>query len=650
HHMTESPLLREIIKDEWASDALIMSDWGATQTVAEAINNGLDLAMPGPTTPWDNMKFAVQSGDVDEDTINETIYRYLTLALRVGALTFPDEEEASAATTSEADTTSAELGAEPGEATGETTAEASEKDWTLDPETRAFLRELATESFVLARNEGVLPLENNPSTIAVLGPNARNGRSQGGGSATVFPDRVSEPLDALRTRFNTSTITYAPGVLSTDRIPVAAGQFNNADGKPGIVLDIIGHDGRILDTRHLRHAQFNWINGFGDGIEFSDVAELRGRTTLTAEQAGNYRVGMSAHGKIRLNVNGETKIREDSEIPTDVDFVEVIMTPKQFATQIPLQAGETAEIEFTFESIGADEFGTPYWAFELNIGEPFGNPDEELERAVEAARNSEVAIVVVGTNERVESEGHDRENLDLPGRQDELVSRVAAVNKNTIVIVNAGAPVLMPWFDEVAAVLLVWFPGQEMGNAIADVLSGDAEPGGRMPTTWPKPGAIIAPENVPTNGELVYEEGVFIGYRAYAKHGVEPQIPFGFGLGYTTWEFGDAEPTEPTVDEPEYDDYNPYAPANAVTFTVTNTGERAGKTVAQVYIENLDTRIDRPLRWLVGWAPVYAEPGETKQVTIDIPRRYMEYWNGMDWEAEAGDYGIVVAEYFTPAE
>ncbi|MDO5035229.1 MAG: glycoside hydrolase family 3 C-terminal domain-containing protein, partial [Actinomycetaceae bacterium] len=646
HHMTESPLLREIIKDEWASDALIMSDWGATQTIAPAINNGLDLAMPGPTTPWSAMKFAVQSGDVDEETINESIYRYLILAIRVGALTLPDDEEAPAPTTSEASTTSEAPGAEPGQTPGET----AEKDWTLDPETRTFLRELATETFVLARNEGILPLENSPSTIAVLGPNARTGRSQGGGSATVFPDHVSEPLDALRTRFNTSTITYAPGVLSTDRIPVATGQFNNVGGKPGIVLDIIGHDGQILDTRHLRRSQFNWINGFGGGIEFDDVAELRGRTTLVAEEAGDYRIGMSAHGKIRLDINGETKIREDSEIPTDVDFVEVIMTPKQFATQIPLQAGETAEIEFTFESIGADEFGTPYWAFELNIGEPFGNPDEEIERAVEAARNSEVAIVVVGTNERVESEGHDRENLDLPGRQDELVTRVAEVNKNTIVIVNAGAPVLMPWFDEVAAVLLVWFPGQEMGNAIADVLSGDAEPGGRMPTTWPKPGAIIAPENVPTDGDLHYSEGLYIGYRAYAKEGIEPQIPFGFGLGYTTWEFGEAEPTEPTVDEPEYDNYNPYAPANAVTFTVTNTGERAGKTVAQVYLENLDTQIDRPLRWLVGYAPVYAEPGETKQVTVDIPRRYMEYWNGIDWEAEAGDYGIVIAEYFTPAE
>lgn len=623
HFMTESPLQNDVIKDEWDSRALIMSDWGATRSV-DAINNGLDLAMPGPKTAWDSLKQAVESGEVSIDTVNQAVLRFLTLALRVGALRYGDEDAA---------------GATPPPVT----------DWTLDENTRAFLRRLATESFVLVRNDGVLPLAKDAKSIAVLGPNARAGRAQGGGSASVFPDHVSHPLDAIRERFQDAQITYAPGVLATERVPVASGQFNHADGKPGIVLDFIGVNGQVLDTRHHRVAQFNWVNGFGPDFTPDEVAEIRGRTTLVADQAGNYKVGMSAAGRIRVVVDGETKIDLNSEMPTDVDFVEVLMAPPQYVTEVPLAAGESVDIEFSFKATGPDEIGNPYWGFQFNVDEPFGDPDAEMDRAVEVARNSEVAVVIIGTTEEVESEGYDRENLDLPGRQDELVSRVAAVNPNTVVLVNAGAPVLMPWFEDVAGVMLVWFPGQEMGNAIADVLSGDAEPGGRMPTTWPQPGAVIAPQNIPQDGKVHYGEGLYIGYRAYAKANVEPQVPFGFGLGYTTWEFGQAVPIEDEVGEPEDQHANPFDAINRISFDVTNTGKRPGKTVAQIYIEKLDSKIDRPKRWLVAYAPVYADAGETKTVTVDIPGRFIEYWDGSQWAAEGGDYSVVVADCFTPA-
>lgn len=628
--MTESPLQEELLRDEWGTHALVMSDWGATRSTA-SINAGLDLAMPGPKTPWDDMPVAVESGEVTEETIDVAVLRYLTLALRVGALRFGDEGDADNAPEQAAHT------------------DESRTDWTLDEETRSFLRRLATESFVLARNRDVLPLADSVKSIAVLGPNARAGRAQGGGSASVFPDRVSHPLEAIRNRFSDAEVYYAPGVLATDRVPVADGQFNQVDGKPGIVLEFIGTNGEVLDTRHHRVAQFNWVNGFGPDFKPEDVAEIRGRTTIVADEAGNYRIGMSAAGRIRLDVDGETKISVDSQMSGDEDFVEVLMTPPQHVTEVELQAGESVDVDFSFISSRPDEIGNPYWGFQLNIGEPFGDPETEIERAVEAARNAEVAVVIVGTSEEVESEGFDRTDLDLPGRQDELVRRVAEVNDKTIVLVNAGAPVLMPWFEDVAAVMLVWFPGQEMGNAIADVLSGAAEPGGRMPTTWPAPGGVIAPQNVPEDGIVRYDEGVFIGYRAYAKQGVKPLLPFGFGEGYTTWEYGDATVAEPEVDEPEDIHGNPYETLNSVTVPVTNTGDRPGKTVVQVYMDKLDSEIVRPQRWLVAYAPVYAEPGETKQVTLDIPRRFIEYWNGQDWEAEGGDYEIVIQNHFTPA-
>ncbi len=624
--MTESPLQEELLRDEWGTHALVMSDWGATRSIAPSINSGLDLAMPGPTTPWDDMKAAVESGEVTEESIDISVLRYLTLALRVGALRFGDEGEP-----------------------GATPDQADRTDWTLDEETRTFLRRLATESFVLVRNAGVLPLADSAKSIAVLGPNARSGRAQGGGSATVFPDGVSHPLEAIRSRFSNAEISYAPGVLATDRVPVADGQFNQVDGKPGIVLEFIGTNGEVLDTRHHRVATFNWVNGFGPDFKSEEVFEIRGRTTIVAEEAGNYRVGMSAAGRVRLDVGGETKIDLDSHMPGDGDFVEILMAPPQHVTDVSLEAGESVEVEFSFVSNRPNEAGDPYWGFQLNIGEPFGDAEAEIERAVEAARNSEVAVVIVGTTEEVESEGYDRENLDLPGRQDELVRRVAEVNDKTIVLVNAGAPVLMPWFEDVAGVMIVWFPGQEMGNAIADVLSGDAEPGGRMPTTWPKPEAVFAPQNVPEDGIVRYEEGIYIGYRAYAKAGIEPQIPFGYGKGYTTWEFGEAIMAEAEVDESDDHHADGFEPLNSVTFTATNTGDRPGKTVAQVYMDKLDSEIDRPERWLVAYAAIYAEPGETTEVTFHIPRRFVEYWNGFEWEAEGGDYEIAIQNYFSPA-
>ena len=174
----------------------------------------------------------------------------------------------------------------------------------------------------------------------------------------------------------------------------------------------------------------------------------------------------------------------------------------------------------------------------LGYAEPSGTPDELIAEAVVAAAEADMAVVVVGTTEEVESEGFDRTTLALPGRQDELVRRVAAANPRTIVVVNAGSPVELPWADEVAAVLLTWFPGQEAGHALADVLLGAAEPGGRLPTTWP----VVAADcpvlsTTPVDGVLPYDEGVFIGYRAWDRAGAVPRFGFGHGLGYTSWAY-----------------------------------------------------------------------------------------------------------------
>ena len=267
----------------------------------------------------------------------------------------------------------------------------------------------------------------------------------------------------------------------------------------------------------------------------------------------------------------------------------------------------------------------------LGYGAPTATPDELLTEAEAVASAADVAVVVVGTTDEVESEGFDRTSLALPGRQDELVRRVAAANPRTVVVVNAGSPVELPWADEVAAVLLAWFPGQEAGHALADVLLGATEPGGRLPTTWPVTAADCPVLSVtPVDGVLRYDESVFIGYRAWERSGVTPRFAFGHGLGYTSWAYEGLAVQDLTTGRA------------AVTVTVRNTGSRAGREVVQVYAGPASPDDRRPRRWLAGFASVSAGQGETATVTIELPERVFQVWDG-GWTTVPGEYVIEVA-------
>jgi beta-glucosidase len=289
----------------------------------------------------------------------------------------------------------------------------------------------------------------------------------------------------------------------------------------------------------------------------------------------------------------------------------------------------TVRLEHDVQSSPMAAFGT---FLQLNLEVPHGTDDEEIAAAVEAAAGSDVAVVVVGTTAEVESEGFDRTSLALPGRQDELVCRVAAANPRTVVVVNSGAPVLLPWAGDVAAVLLTWFGGQEFGNALADVLLGYAEPGGRLPTTWPASTEGL-PSTQPADGVLSYSEGLFIGYRGYDRDGREPLFPFGHGRGYTTWSYAaitvDCDMAAPVG-----------TPGVAVCVEVTNTGTRPGREVVQVYTSRPDSAVQRPAKWLAGFAVVDADPGETVNVGILIPGRAFRHWSDGGWTLEAGTFTL----------
>jgi len=513
--MTENPLLREVLKDEWGFDGVVVSDWYAGRSLAAAGDGLLDLVMPGPDGPWgEALVSAVRSGKVPESAVDGHVLRVLRLAARVGALDgFPGA------------------------------VEQAPDDWT-GRQVSAELRSAAAAGFVLARNtDAVLPLDAGTlRRIAVVGPNAAVARTLGGGSATVFPPYVVSPLDGLRSVLGDDVeVTHATGGRTTDRLPVApAEMLALPDGSgAGAQIRFFGADGAELGRQQRQAAAYLWWGPIEGDLTAGMVDHLEVRTRLRAPQHGRFALGVSGLGRFELFADGRSLVDTEVSLPAGADVVEGLMKPPQHAVAVDLEAGQELDVVLRYRpaDVGAALGGSEVTMLTVQLNFALQQDDQEqFDRAVALASDAEVAVVVVGTTEEVESEGYDRDSLALPGRQDELVRAVAAANPRTVVVVNAGAPVLMPWADDVAAVLLAWFPGQEFGNALADVLLGASEPGGRLPTTWPESEKGL-PSVQPVDGALPYEEGLLVGYRAYQYDGRVARYPFGHGMGYTTWSY-----------------------------------------------------------------------------------------------------------------
>ncbi|MFE9606433.1 beta-glucosidase [Streptomyces hokutonensis] len=619
HPMTESPLLRQVLHDDWDFDGLVMSDWFAARTTEQSARAALDLVMPGPIGPWgDALVAAVRKGKVDETLVDDKVLRLLRLAARVGAL----DGIPATARPSEQDTASV----------------------------AARLRETAAAGFVLARNENaVLPLNRAVlKKVAVLGPNAAVARTLGGGSATVFPPYTVSPLDGIRAALGDGVeITHGIGVTPQTRTPVAPlSHLRLPDGTgEGTEVRFLAADGTLLGSELRAGAAYTWMGSFGPGVPVGEVARVEVRTVVRATGAGRYAIGGSGIGRFRLSVAGAQAFDVRLQLPPGADLVEGLMTPPQRLHSVELAEGEETEIVLTHDidiDIDADTesasgstgeaIGGAVTMFQLNLQPPHGSDDEEIERAEALAREAEVAVVVIGTTEEVESEGFDRTSLALPGRQDELVRRVAEANPRTVVVVNSGAPVLLPWADDVAAVLLAWFPGQEFGNALADVLLGTAEPGGRLPTVWPASERGL-PTTEPSDGVLTYDEGLFIGHRGAGRPEWQPpRYDFGHGLGYTTWEYVSLDVPAETPPGADF----------TAEVRIRNTGTRHGKEVVQIYAGRPASEVERPVRWLAGFAVVEAAPGEETVATVTVDARALRHWDTGtgSWTVEPGTFRL----------
>ena len=599
--VTENELLETPLNSEWGFDGVVVSDWTAVRSVNSA-RHSQDLVMPGPQGPWgDALVAAVRAGEIDEALIDRKVARILTLAARVGALDGFDP-----------------VAAEP----------VAVEDGV------AFLREAEAAGTVLVRNRGAdgpeLPwTASTLGTVAVIGHNAMFARTQGGGSATVLPERVVTPLQGITAALPLASVSYSVGAVVQEGIaefPLST-LTNPATAEPGVLVRFLDAAGRELFREDRRATALVWFGGDAP-IASSSVLEVS--TRYTPDETGEVLVGFAGVGTGRVYVGGELR-HEATVEAVGTDLGAAFLAPPSSSVALSVRAGESIDLSFEYDIVQGGPLAGAL-AITFGIEPDLSDPDGLIAKAVEAARTADVAVVVVGTNSRVESEGFDRTSLALPGRQDELVSAVAAANPRTVVVVNSGSPVLMPWRDEVAAVLLTWFGGQEYGDALADVLLGVAEPGGRLPTTWPAELADVPVIDVtPVDGTVRYTEGIHIGYRAWLRAGSSPAYEFGHGLGYTSWQLADLQLSAESVRE---------GGTVEVSVAATNTGDRAGKQVVQVYASRPDSTIDRPVRWLVGFAPVTAAAGETATARISVPARAFADWADGGWHYEPGEFTL----------
>ncbi|MFI5610200.1 glycoside hydrolase family 3 C-terminal domain-containing protein [Amycolatopsis sp. NPDC051903] len=576
--------VQDTLRDTWGFDGMVMSDWGGTHSTVQTAKAGSDTEMPGSTYLGDALKVAVQSGSVSEAQLDTMVTQVLTAMIRVGLFDHPLPDPATVVDTV-----------------------------VSTPAHLALARHIGVEGSVLLKNDGVLPLAR-PRSIAVIGNAADAGaQTHGGGSGSVNPNgAVVTPLAGIRARAGSIPVTYAPGTLGIAALPVIPAAAFGA-GLTAAYYASTDLTGAALGTETVPTLNITATPAAVAGE--TDGWSARYAGTFHADEAAGYRFSLSVGGLTTLSIDGK-------EVLTALPGREAVQN-----ALVDLTAGEHA-VEVTY--VSAAPVGGRAPRTSLVLGSQTGY-DKLHQAAAAAARAADVAVVVVAD---VTSEGMDRSTLALPADQNELITAVAQANPNTVVVLNTSGAVLMPWLGGVKAVLANWYAGQEQGNALAAMLFGDEEPGGRLPETFPAAndqGPAKTTVEFPGDGvQVYYDEGLAVGYRWYEHSGEKPLFPFGFGLSYTSFRLGGLRLSRTTG-------------GLRVQATVTNTGRRAGSEVVQLYVAAPDAARE-PAQQLKAFTKVALKPGQTTTVTLEVARDDLAVWldSTTGWTVVPGSYTVGV--------
>lgn len=594
-HCSESAhLLNDILKKEWGFNGFVVSDWGSVYSTAKAADNGLDLEMPWGKYFGEKLLQAVKNGEVKESIIDDKVRRLLRVRFESGI--FDRKEVVDPA--------------------------------VIKKEAHAALaREVAEESIVLLKNHNnILPLDKNRiKTLAVLGPNAAIARTGGGGSSQVVPLKAVSALEGLENLLGDDVnILFSAGVAAQDDIlPLpeeylktfnddsstgwSAEYFDNLEMKGEPVLERIDESINFVWGYDAPHPSLHRVD---DRNEFA----IRWKAFLTPPKTGKYKFSFVKSGGVRLSINGEVildKWEDEENIVHSAEYQLTQDQPVEAVVEYKFQGG-ISQITFGWEIPGVDH----------------------IKEAAELAKKADTVILFTGLSNRFESESFDRNYLNLP-QQEKLIKAVIKANPNTIVVNQTGAAILMEdWVEEVPAIIQAWYPGQEGGSAIADVLFGVVNPSGKLPVTFLK-----GVEQTPAfegykNESLIadYQEGIYVGYRYLDKNKLEPRFPFGHGLSYTSFVYSDLKVT--AMENGKYQ----------VLLKIRNSGERDGSEVVQVYVSDPESSVERPPKELKGFAKVKLAAGEEKSVEIVLGPESFKFYDEKEnkWRLEPGDFVIMV--------
>lgn len=575
-HTSQHPwLLETVLRQEWGFDGVVMSDWTATHSTTQALLAGLDLEMPGPGVHRGaKLVDAVASGEIDAAVIRKAARRVLTLAVRTRCFERPEHVSERA---------------------------------NNRPEHRALIRRAGAQGAVLLTNDRLLPLTASTlKRVALIGPNAMRPALFGGGSAQINAHYRINPIDGLKDALGPDVIVdYAlgcPGDRYTPLIrqPISIDFFNSSTSDAAPVLSKTGDS-----------SEFRWFGPVENGVnQLSFSAKLR--TTFSADESGLHVVGLMSAGTSRLYWNGALLLDAWSDWSRGESYFG--HGCDELRAEIHLEAGQQYEIDIDYAC--GDGMTTTLKAVRFGIQPP--SAAGSLEDAIAIASAADVVVLMVGLNDDWETEAEDRRSMDLPGKQNDLIAAVLAANHDTVVVLQSGSPLAMPWLDKAKAVLQLWYPGQECGNALADVLTGAVDPGGRLPMTFPKSlkGLEAMTRRHEKHATVAYDEGPDMGYKHFEKDSDNILFPFGHGLSYGNFQYSNLHIGEWSQNK-----------GLPISFTIENTGTRSGQEIAQVYLRSLDCHEYSLKTSLVVFEKCKIDAGTHQTVEATIHPAGFEKWD-----------------------